>query len=190
MLNNNQYNNLKIQLLGEHQLKNALIVVLTIETLKKKGINIPEDSVRKGLETTRWPGRLEIVQKNPTIILDCAHNPAGMNALRSSLAQLFKGKKMTLVIGIMRDKDIPNIVKEITGLADNVIITKPTFERASEPEVIEHEVKKYCNNVLIKSKVEDAVSYAIKKAAKNDVICITGSIFNVGEAITALGKRL
>jgi dihydrofolate synthase/folylpolyglutamate synthase len=188
-VNDIRYKSFKIHLLGEHQLKNALTVGLTIEVLKRKGINIQEKSVRKGFETTRWPGRLEIVQENPTVILDCAHNPAGMKALRSALEQLFRGKKVTFVMGIMRDKDIHGIVKEITSMADNIIITKPTFERAAEPEIIEREAKKYCNNVLIKSGVEDAVSYALKNAAKNDIICITGSIFNVGEALTAIGRR-
>jgi len=170
-------------------IKSGVPVGLTIEVLKRKGINIQEKSVRKGFETTRWPGRLEIVQENPTVILDCAHNPAGMKALRSALEQLFRGKKVTFVMGIMRDKDIHGIVKEITSMADNIIITKPTFERAAEPEIIEREAKKYCNNVLIKSGVGDAVSYALKNAAKNDIICITGSIFNVGEALTAIGRR-
>jgi dihydrofolate synthase/folylpolyglutamate synthase len=188
-VNGIRYKNFKIHLLGEHQLKNALTVGLTIDVLKRKDINIQEKSVRKGFETTRWPGRLEILQENPTVILDCAHNPAGMKALRSALEQLFRGKKVTFVMGIMRDKDIPGIVKEITNMADNIIITKPTFERAAEPEIIEREAKKYCSNVLIKSGVEDAVSYALKNAAKNDIICITGSIFNVGEALKAIGRR-
>jgi dihydrofolate synthase/folylpolyglutamate synthase len=184
-----QYNDLKMHLLGEHQLTNALIAVLTVEILKKKGISIPDNSLRKGLEITRWPCRMEITQQNPVVILDCAHNPAGMKALISSLRNLFRGKKMTFIIGIMRDKDIHDIVKEISILANSIIVTKPTFERAAEPEIIEHEAIKYCSNVLIKSKVKEAVSYAIKNAHKNDVICITGSIYNVGEALGAFEGR-
>ena len=187
-VNGRRYNNLKISLLGEHQLKNALIAAMTLDVLKNKGIVIKETDLRKGFEITRWPGRLEINQEKPMVILDCAHNPAGMRALRSALQELFKGKKVTLVIGIMRDKDIPGIIKEIAIVADNIIITKPEFERASEPDIIESEAKKYCNNVLIKSKVEDAVQYAIKNASIDDVICITGSIFNVGEAMAALDR--
>ena len=187
-VNGKPYNNLKIPLLGEHQIKNALIAIITLEVLKIKDIAIKETNLRKGFENTRWPGRLEIIQEKPMVILDCAHNPAGMIALRSALQELFKGKKVTLVIGIMRDKDIPGIIKEIAIAADNIIITKPKFERASEPDIIESEAKKYCNNVLIKPKVEDAVQYAIKNTSMDDVICITGSIFNVGEAMTALDR--
>ncbi len=182
----NGYKDLKIHLSGRHQLQNALIAALAVKILQKKGISIPERSVKDGFENTRWPGRFEIVQKNPTVILDCAHNQAGMNALRSTLTGLYGGKELTVVIGIMRDKDIPGIIKEIAIVADNIIITKPRFDRAAEPGIIGSEAKKYCDNVLIKDKVAEAVGHAIKNAASEGVICITGSIFNVGEAMRAL----
>jgi dihydrofolate synthase/folylpolyglutamate synthase len=185
-LNDHRYDDLKIPLLGEHQLVNALIAALTIEVLKEKGIKIPNPSVRKGFETTLWPARLEIVQKNPYIVLDCAHNPAGMRALNSSLKGIFSGHRFTFVIGIMRDKDIPKIIEEIISLAHNIIITKPKFERASEPQKIEEEVKKHISNVIIIEDVKEAIKHAKKNAKKEDVVCITGSIFNVGEAIMAL----
>jgi dihydrofolate synthase/folylpolyglutamate synthase len=185
-LKDRRYENLKIPLLGEHQLKNALIAALTIEVLKDMGIIIPNQSVRKGFEATRWPARLEIIQKNPYIILDCAHNPAGMRALKSSLKGIFSGHSFTFVIGIMRDKDIPKIIEEITPIANKIIITKPKFERASEPQKIEEEVKKHLSNVIVIKDVKEAIKHAKKKAEYEDVICITGSIFNVGEAISAL----
>jgi dihydrofolate synthase/folylpolyglutamate synthase len=181
------YNNLKINLLGRHQLKNAQTAAATLHILRKQGIIIKEEDVRSGFKNTRWPGRLEIVRKNPTVILDCAHNPAGMKALRGALNELFGGKKLTLVIGIMRDKDIPGIIKEIAIGADNIIVTKPEFERAAEPGIIESEVRRYCKDVIVIEKVAAAVNYAIKNALEEDVICITGSIFNVAEAMGVLG---
>jgi dihydrofolate synthase/folylpolyglutamate synthase len=189
-LKSHGYENLKIPLLGEHQLKNAFITAITVDVLQKRGIEIPNQSVRGGFETTVWPARLEIVQKNPYIILDCAHNPAGIRALKSALKGIFNDHRFTFIIGIMRDKDIPKIVEEITQLASNIIITKPRFERASEPEIIEKEVKKHLNNVKIIQDVKEAIENAIDNAANEDVICITGSIFNVGEAIEVLkGKK-
>jgi dihydrofolate synthase/folylpolyglutamate synthase len=185
-LRDHGYENLKIPLLGEHQLKNALVATLTVDVLKEKGIKISNPSLRKGFETTLWPARLEIVQKNPFIVLDCAHNPAGMRALNSALKGVFKDHRFTFVIGIMRDKDIPKIIEEIIPLAHNIIITKPKFERASEPQKIEEEVKKHLSNVIIIEDVKEAIKHAKKNAKKEDVVCITGSIFNVGEAIMAL----
>jgi dihydrofolate synthase/folylpolyglutamate synthase len=185
-LKDHRYEDLKIPLLGEHQLNNALIAALTVWVLKKKGIIIPNLSVRRGFETTLWPARLEIVQKNPYIVLDCAHNPAGMRALNSALKGIFGHHRFTFVIGIMRDKDIPKIIEEIIPLAGNIIITKPKFERASESEKIEEEVKKHMSNVIVIEDVKEAIKHAKNNAEKEDVICITGSIFNVGEAIIAL----
>ncbi|UCE75336.1 MAG: hypothetical protein JSV56_06455, partial [Methanomassiliicoccales archaeon] len=187
--NGSRFSDLKIHLLGEHQVKNALIAAMTVNLLKKKGVDLPDESIKKGFENTRWPGRLEIVQEKPTIVLDCAHNPAGMKALKSAFMDLFKEKEKTFIIGIMRDKDIPGIVKEIAYIADNIIVTKPKFERASEPEKIENEALKYCDHVLIKENVAEAVKYAKKSVKEDDVICITGSIFNVGEAMQVLGRN-
>ncbi|UCG70562.1 MAG: bifunctional folylpolyglutamate synthase/dihydrofolate synthase [Thermoplasmata archaeon] len=187
-LNDKRYQDLKIHLLGDHQLKNALTAALTVDVMDRIGIRIPVKSQREGFENTRWPARFEVIKKDPMVVLDCAHNPAGMRALNSTLMKIFKDMKLTLVIGIMRDKDIPGIVKEIANSAENIIVTRPKFERAAEPEIIESEVKKYCNNVLIKSNVADAVGYAIERASQKDIICITGSIFNVGEAMVALGR--
>ncbi|UCE38052.1 MAG: bifunctional folylpolyglutamate synthase/dihydrofolate synthase [Thermoplasmata archaeon] len=185
-LKDRRYKDLKIPLLGEYQLKNALVCVLTLEVLKKKGMDIPEESVKRGFETTRWPARMEIVQKEPTIVLDCAHNPAGMRALVSTLTDLFSKRPLTFVIGIMRDKDIPGIIKEVAPKAHCIIVTKPKFERAALPERIESEAKKYLSDVVVIENVAEAVSQAIKKAEKNGIICISGSIFNVSEAMATL----
>ncbi|ODS35702.1 MAG: hypothetical protein A7315_05280 [Candidatus Altiarchaeales archaeon WOR_SM1_79] len=181
------YNDMKMHLIGEHQLKNALIAAHTIKVLNAKGLNISEKNIREGFEKTRWLGRLELVQKEPTVILDCAHNPAGMKALKNALVKINPKGNLTLVLGIMRDKDISGIVEEIAPCADRVIVTKPKFERAAEPKIIEKEVKKFCNNIITKSIVKEAVWYAINDASFEDFICITGSIYLVGEAMVELG---
>jgi dihydrofolate synthase/folylpolyglutamate synthase len=186
---NGNYEDLKILLLGKHQLKNAHISALTCEVLKSKGIDIPKNSIKQGFEKTRWPARLEVVHKSPVIILDCAHNPAGMSALNTAMDELFGERKITVIMGIMRDKDIPGIVKEIAPRANQIKITKPEFERAAEPTIIESEAKKYCDNVTIVPKVSEAVETAIQHAVLDDIICISGSIFNVSEAMEALIKK-
>ncbi|MEE9151166.1 MAG: folylpolyglutamate synthase/dihydrofolate synthase family protein [Thermoplasmata archaeon] len=187
--NGNLYSDLEMRLVGEHQLKNALIALMTVDMLKRLGVAIPKKSVRKGIKNTRWPARLEMVQKNPTVVLDCAHNPAGMRALSAAMNGLFSEAKKTLVMGIMRDKDIPGIVKETGTFADSIIITKPEFDRAAEPDLILTEAKKYCDDVIIMKKVAKAINYAISNAKKDDVICISGSIFNVSEAMGMLYKK-
>jgi dihydrofolate synthase/folylpolyglutamate synthase len=88
----------------------------------------------------------------------------------------------------MRDKDIPGIVREASRFADSIIITQPRFERAADPKTILQEVKKHTQNVQIVKDVGEAVNQAISKAHSSDVICISGSIFNVGEAIKMLSN--
>lgn len=183
-----RYDDLRIPLLGRHQLQNSQIAALAVSVLKKGSVHIPEKSIYEGFENTRWPGRLEIASKNPPIILDCAHNPAGARALKASIKGLFTGKRLTMIIGIMRDKDIPGIIKELAPLADNIIITKPDIDRVALPKTLKSEAEKYCTDVMVKEKVAEAVEHALKNSSEQDVICITGSIFNVGEARSKLAE--
>jgi dihydrofolate synthase/folylpolyglutamate synthase len=185
-LNGSQYTDLNIPLLGEHQLKNAQIAIMSTELLKGMGMDIKEEDLREGLAKTKWPGRLQIIQKNPTIILDCAHNPSGMKALGSVINDMFGRTKKILIIGIMRDKDIPGIVKEAGSFADLMIITKPKFERAAEPEHIQKWAKKYCEDVKIIQNVAEAVNFSKSTTEPEDVVIISGSIFNVGESMEFL----
>jgi dihydrofolate synthase/folylpolyglutamate synthase len=185
-LNNNKYTDLKMPLLGEHQLKNAHLAIMTTELLRKMGVTINEEDLRSGLEDTKWPGRLQIIQKDPIVILDCAHNPAGMSSLSSLINDMFSSARKILIMGIMRDKDIPGIVKEACSFADSIIITKPKFERAVEPELIQESVEKYCQDVKIIQDVAQAVDFARSNVKVDDVVIISGSIFNVGEAMEFL----
>jgi dihydrofolate synthase/folylpolyglutamate synthase len=187
-VNGRTYADLCINLVGYHQVKNAHIAVMTLDLLKEQGISISEENIKRGIEETKWPGRLEIVQRDPIVIFDCAHNPHGMKALSYALKRLFDSNKKTLVMGIMRDKDIPGIVNEACGFADNIIITKPKFERAAETDTIVKEVKRFFVEFQVIPDVAQALDHAITNAQKDDVICIAGSIFNVGEAMEALNR--
>ncbi len=183
-----EHRGLRLSLLGEHQVKNAVIAVMTLELLREQGLNINHHNISKGMALTRWPGRFEKVSESPTIIMDCAHNPAGMRTLSLTMNRVYRNKKKTIVMGIMGDKDIPCIVKEACGFADRVIVTKPKFERAAEPEIIESEVRKYCQEVIVIQDVKEAVKYATSSSSEEEVICIAGSIFNVGEALNLFEK--
>ncbi|UCF07621.1 MAG: bifunctional folylpolyglutamate synthase/dihydrofolate synthase [Thermoplasmata archaeon] len=182
------YEDLTLHLLGEHQIKNASVAALVIDVMKNKGVAIPDRAIREGFKNAKWPARFEIVQEKPIILLDCAHNPAGMRALKRALTNTLSGRRLTLVLGIMRDKDIAGIVREIAPKAASIIITKPKFERAAEPSVIEEEARKYGDSVVVINSVSEAINHAKRNTTKFDVICVTGSIFNVGEAMEALGK--
>jgi len=168
----------KIPLLGEHQKRNAAAAVAAIKSLGKFGINISEDVIRRGIEKTRWHGRLEVVQENPKVILDAAHNPSGAAVTADYLKSL--KKNIVLVLGISSDKDIKKITEILAEVADKIIVTKAKH-RGTDCEILRKEAMKYNKNAEIVENVEAAVSKAINEA-KKEVVVVTGSIFVIGEA--------
>lgn len=178
----NNYDNLCIPLLGNHQLFNAACAVGAIDALKSNDIIIPEETIRNGLKKIKWPGRLEIIQKNPLIVLDCAKDPVAMKKLREAVNN-FDYEKMILVISISSDKDIQSMMKEIIPISDLVILTKhKVTDRGVDPEILAKEVKKYSENFIILEDVKGAVKKALSLSTKKDMVLVTGSLFTVGEA--------
>lgn len=189
------YQNLTLNLLGRHQYLNAACALAALEILEEKGFSISEYAVRKGLQGVFWPGRLECISKKPLIVLDCAHNPAGAAVLRDALENRFNYKRLFLVLGIMADKDIKGILSILVPIADMVILTCPQIERAASLNLLYKHVPayiklgkagQYADRVRRIEGVKDACLYAMAEAAANDMICITGSVFTVGEAKKAL----
>jgi len=170
---------LVIKLAGNFQIKNAVTAIEAVKALSL-GYKISEESIRQGLAEAAWPGRMEAISHNPLIILDGAKNPAGMRALRESLAKI-QHRKLILVLGISTRKDILGIIKEIVPKASMVIITQAKY-RGADPKELEEAVKLYTRDYLVIDDVEQAIVQALKLAEAQDLICITGSLFLVGEA--------
>ncbi len=178
-----------IPLLGEHQCINATTAIAALECLKKYyNMTIAKESIIKGLSSVKWPGRLEIVKKKPFVLLDCAHNPEAARTLAKELEK-FKTRKI-LVIGISSDKDIPNILKSLLPQFELVIATQSkAIERATPAEKLAEEILKYGDKVMIVRDVNEAADCALSQSTKSDLICITGSIFVVGEARDYLMRK-
>ncbi len=182
-----EYPDLKVRLLGRHQLINAAVAVGIIEALRFYNIIVDVDSIRAGLYNTIWPGRCEVVSSNPLIVLDGAQNIASMRALKEAIKENFsaasavsgKYKKLILVLGISSDKDVKGICNEIYDLADEIVLTKADNPRAAEPE----NLVKYFNGkeVHITDNVKEAKALACRLAVKKDLILVCGSLFMVGE---------
>ncbi|MFH0972129.1 MAG: folylpolyglutamate synthase/dihydrofolate synthase family protein [Candidatus Micrarchaeota archaeon] len=183
---------LKLGLLGEHQYENASLALSIIENLIQLGYSIPESAIRKGLACTKWPGRLEMLAGKPAILLDGAHNAGGMKALKSALESVFRKKygKLILVLGIMADKDYPQMLEIIAPVADELILTRAAIDRSAAPETLETALGKLKGKpkLMLKSTLKGAISYAKAIAHPNDLICISGSLYLVGEARTYLLK--
>jgi len=174
---------IELNLMGDFQLSNASVAVTAAVGLRELQVNVPDKAIKLGLEYVEWPGRFEFYRKN--ILIDCAHNEAGMIALGKEIEKL-RHKNLVLIIGILDDKKIDTMIAEIVPLANTVIITKPKTGRAVPVETLAREVKKHTKNHLMKETVADAVKYAESIMAKDDLLLITGSCYVVGEAMLAL----
>jgi len=174
----------KTSLLGEYQGENIALAIATVEQLQMNGVYIPNSCVADGISATANPGRMEILSVNPLVLLEGAHNPVGMRMLEKALREDFAYDTLVLVLGILSDKDIQGMLSIIVPYAGSVIVTKSRNPRAYEPRALWDMIKKigYDNNVYIEDMIPKAVDHAQSLADANDLICITGSLFTVGEA--------
>lgn len=173
------YQDLEIRLLGPHQLINATVAVGIVEALRFYNVNLDIDSIRQGFYNAVWPGRCEVISRNPLVVLDGAQNVASSKVLKEAVKENFRYKKLILVLGISQDKDIKGICDELCDLADEVVLTKADNPRASEPKILAN----YFNGkpVFIADNVKDARALARRIAKEEDLILVCGSLFVVGE---------
>jgi dihydrofolate synthase / folylpolyglutamate synthase len=175
-----------IPLLGQYQLDNAAAAVAALEVLVEKGYHISRENIERGLAGVDFPGRLQILSRDPLIVLDGGHNPGAAHNLKEALLNYFKPARSILVIGISGDKDMAGIVRELAPVFQTVIATRANSPRAAKPEVIAAEFAKYGSETRVFADIAQALSVARGIASKNDLICITGSLYVVGEAIARI----
>ena len=186
---NRTINNLSISLIGEHQKINASVALACIEILEDKGLaRISDESIKSALKNVKWPGRIEILERNPTILLDGAHNPSGAESLKQVLRSL-PYNKLHLVLGIMADKDIKGILRKLLPKAETVIFTKPRYERAADPDYLKRIARPYTTRFYVIPNVQQAITQAKREADPEDLICITGSLYFAGEVKELFGEK-
>jgi len=182
-----RYRELELSLPGRHQVTNAAMAISAAEeVLRLYGRKRDEAIIRGVLKNIKLPGRLEVVSKNPTVIIDGAHNPAKMKVLREALSEKFSYDKLIVVLGAIEGKDIKVMLREIVPLSHMVIATLPRVAgRVSvSPRQVAGEVRELGGNALVILDPFEAFDYAQSIAAKTDLICITGSLYLAGELRT------
>ena len=188
-------------LAGEYQLINSCVAVKAASVLLQKTTNrtlhnADFEAIRKWLSATRWRGRLELVSREPLIMIDGAHNPDASEKLAGFLRGHLQNYKIILVTGIMSDKDIHGILKPLMPLCSEIIFTSPNYGRAASPQTLAD----FASREGFSSKTAPTISEAIKTAieladssgieeAKKPLILITGSFYTIGEAMEVLGER-
>jgi dihydrofolate synthase / folylpolyglutamate synthase len=170
-----------LPLLGTFQPPNALLAVATAVRL-----GIPESAIRRGLARVRWPGRFQLIGDHPTLVLDAAHNPAGVRALAASLRETFNAAPLTLILGVSRDKDAAAMLAALAPLAQRLILTRAAVPRAADPDALRRLTPATVPLVETASSAAEALAMATSPA-KTDVICVAGSLFLVGEVLGRLG---
>jgi dihydrofolate synthase / folylpolyglutamate synthase len=176
-----RYNDLVCPLRGRHQKVNAAAALGVIECLAMKGFGADDDAVINGIHDVRWEGRLEVIRQSPTVLLDGAHNAGGASALCRALKEEFSFKKLIYIFGVLKDKDYKTMLKKLLPLGDRLILTSPDVERAMPPEALLPVAHQYMRRIEIVKDSRDALKRALSIADRSDLICVTGSLYLVGD---------
>lgn len=177
--------NYGLALRGPHQRTNAAAAIAAAQALAEHGIALHEHAIGTALRSIRWPGRFEVLAGPPTIVLDGAHNDGSAEALSATLRGEFPRRKITFVLGLMREKDARAVLAPLLPLARAVHVTAPPGPRALPAEDLARLVRHV--PVHVHSDATTALTAARAEARRNEVICVTGSLALVGAARDALG---
>lgn len=175
------YSGIKLGLLGDYQINNAATVLLACKVLKDSGVEISEKSIFAGLEKAQWSGRMEIVEKDPIVMLDGAHNMDGIHMLAESLERYFGNKKLTLLIGILGDKEYEKMIDMLLPLASKIVLTEPNNSRKWDVDTLTETISNFKIETYREKDIEKAYSLAKSITAKEDVLCCAGSLYLIGE---------
>ncbi len=176
----NKYS-INLSLLGKHQMKNCLMALTTIELLRSLRIKIDEESIKKGLLNVEWKGRFELIKKEPLVIIDGAHNYDGIKSLISSIDEYTIYNRLTLIIGVLGDKYMPEVIEELAKKSFKIICVTPNSERAKDGETLMQEITKYNENVLFIRNYKEAYDTALDSCNKDDLLLICGSLYMIGD---------
>ncbi|MBQ4565052.1 MAG: bifunctional folylpolyglutamate synthase/dihydrofolate synthase [Oscillospiraceae bacterium] len=178
--------NLEIRLLGEHQLRNAAVVLKTLEVLQAKGWNITEEQLRKGLKDTAWPGRFEVLRKEPLFIIDGGHNPQCMAALAENMAGFLPDRPITALTGVMADKDFSDMYRLVAPYITRYVTVTPGNPRAMAAEKLAEVLSVFGKPVTPCATVAEGVKTAIAQTEANGAVLAFGSLYMLGDIRTAV----
>jgi dihydrofolate synthase/folylpolyglutamate synthase len=180
---NSKFEHLAVPLIGEHQAINCGLALAVIDRLKSRGIAINDSRAMEGLSKVTIPGRMEMLSQTPRVIADGAHNAASLDAVMKAIGQHIPYDSMVVIFGCCGDKDVPGMLERITSGADKVIFTKVDSVRTADPEELAARyVELYGKMAQVAATLEEALAIANRAVTKEDLICITGSFYLVGEA--------
>lgn len=176
---------LRVPLLGPHQVTNALTAVAALTVTRENGLQVADEAIRSGFSGVEWPGRFQVLARSPMVIADAAHNRASASVLRETFEAHFPERRPLLVFGASEDKDVAGMLDELAPACARLIATQAFHPRAIEPDRICEMANRRGLTCDIRTPVSEAVRYALRSVEKDGLILITGSLFVVGELLDA-----
>ena len=172
------YRDLRLGLLGKYQMKNAATVIDAVELLRKKGVAISDEAMRKGLAETVWPARFELLREDPPFFVDGGHNPHGVRGTVETYQRLFPDRKAKIIMGMMRDKDVSQSIGLLLPIAKEFYTVTPNNDRAMPSEELAALIRTFGATATPFSSVADAIETA---ARGEEPSLAVGSLYMAGE---------
>jgi dihydrofolate synthase/folylpolyglutamate synthase len=174
---------ISIPLLGMHQVENAATAYAALDAFQKIALSLSRQAIQEGFSETVWPGRFEILNLNPALIVDCAHNRESAARLRQTMQEYFPDRHVTLVFGASEDKDIAGMLAELAPITGQIILTRSFHPRAADPDQLAEQAQGSGLPTRIVAEVADALESALQYTEDGEIILATGSIF-IATAVT------
>ena len=178
-----------LPLLGRHQLRNAAVALETVAALRARGWRIPDAAVHAGLAQVRWPARFEVLRRAPWFVLDGGHNPQCAQTVADNLARYFPARRITLLVGVLADKDYPDLIAQLDPYAAAYIAVTPLSPRALPAEELGAYLQRFGKPVTVCPDPAQAAARALAQAGEDDVICAVGSLYMAGAIRTYLRRE-
>ena len=182
------YRSLHLPLLGAHQLRNAAVALTAVEVLRRRGWHISEDAVRRGLASVTWPGRFQVVRRRPTVILDGGHNPQCMESLAAAIREYLPGQPVTVLTGVLADKDFRQMYDALAPLAARFITVTPPNPRALDAGELAAFLRRYGKPVTACDTIREGVSRMLADTPPDGAAVCCGSLYLLGDVAQALEK--
>ncbi len=185
-----RFEHVPVPLLGEHQATNCALALRIIDVLKSRGLAIDDQQACLGLANVRLPGRMQIISEDPRVLVDGAHNAASIDALIRGVGQHIPYDSMIMIFGCQKDKDITGMLRRLKLGADKMIFTGTGSPRSADPSELAAEYTELTGKMAqVGRRIEDALSIATSALTREDLICVTGSFYLVGEAMRNLSVK-
>jgi len=172
---------LELPLLGNHQLHNAAVVLAIADTLIEKGWNITEEHIAEGIRDVSWPGRFDIVRRDPLFIIDGGHNPQCIEALVKNIEDYLADRKVIALTGVLADKDYADMYKPVMGFVEQFVCITPPNPRKLDADLLAHHLRQAGAQATPCETIADGVKTALSLAGEDGVVLCFGSLYSIAD---------